>query len=101
MVFDSATLWAIALQAPCPWDFPGKDTGVDCYSLLQGMFPTQGSNLCLLHQQTDSLLSDPPGKSMSSYTWNRDTHTHTHTHTHSISAKALADIACLLLKRPH
>ena len=32
----------------CPWDFPGKNTGVCCHSLLQGIFPTQGSNLCLL-----------------------------------------------------
>ena len=36
----------------CPWDSPGKNTGVGCYALLQGIFPTQGSNphfLCLLH----------------------------------------------------
>ena len=26
----------------CPWDFPGKDTGVGCHFLLQGIFPTQG-----------------------------------------------------------
>ena len=42
----------------CPWDFPGKNTGVDCCFLLQGIFPTQGSNprlLCLLHWQVDSL----------------------------------------------
>ena len=25
-----------------PWDFPGKDTGVGCHTLLQGIFPTQG-----------------------------------------------------------
>ena len=31
----------------CPWDFPGKDTGVGF--LLQGIFPTQGSNPGLLH----------------------------------------------------
>ena len=24
----------------CPWDFPGKDTGVGCHFLLQGIFPT-------------------------------------------------------------
>ena len=35
-------------QAPCPWDFPGKDTGVCCHFLLQRIFPTQGSNLDLL-----------------------------------------------------
>ena len=33
----------------CPWDFPSKNTGVGCHFLLQGIFPTQGSNLHLLH----------------------------------------------------
>ena len=33
----------------CPWDSPGKDSGVDCHFLLQGIFPTQGSNPGLLH----------------------------------------------------
>ena len=28
----------------CPWDFPGKDTGVGCHFLLHGIFPTQSSN---------------------------------------------------------
>ena len=49
----------------CPWDFPGKNTGAGCHSLLQGILPTQGSNLCLLcllHWQTDSLPLAPPGK---------------------------------------
>ena len=27
-----------------PWDSPGKSTGVGCHFLLQGIFPTQGSN---------------------------------------------------------
>ena len=26
----------------CPWDFPGKSTGVGCHFLLQGIFPPQG-----------------------------------------------------------
>ena len=30
-------------------DSPGKNTGVDCYALLQGIFPSQGSNPGLLH----------------------------------------------------
>ena len=34
-------------RPPCPWDSPGKNTGEGCHSLLQGIFPTQGSNLCL------------------------------------------------------
>ena len=33
----------------CPWDFPGKKTGVGCHFLLQGFFLTQGLNLGLLH----------------------------------------------------
>ena len=32
----------------CPWDSPGKSTGAGCHALLQGIFPTQGSNPCLL-----------------------------------------------------
>ena len=30
-------------------DSPGKNTGVGCHALLQGIFPTQGLNLGLLH----------------------------------------------------
>ena len=33
----------------CPWDSPGKSTGEGCHALLQGIFPTQGSNPGLLH----------------------------------------------------
>ena len=40
----------------CPCNFPGKNTGVGCHCLLQGIFPTQGSNPHLLHWQVDSLL---------------------------------------------
>ena len=44
------------------WNFPGKSTGVGCHFLLQGIFPTQGLNLGLLHLQVDTLPSGPPGK---------------------------------------
>ena len=38
----------------CPWDSPGNNnTGAGCHFLLRGIFLTQGSNLCLLHQQVD------------------------------------------------
>ena len=53
-----ATLWTVACQAPCPWDSPGKNTGVGCHARLQGIFLTQGLNLhllCLLHWQAGSL----------------------------------------------
>ena len=44
---------------------PGKNTGVGCHALLQGIIPTQGSNLqllCLLHSQAGFLPLAPPGK---------------------------------------
>ena len=46
---DSATPRTVAHQAPLSMGSPGKDTGVGCHSLLQGIFPTQGSNLSLLY----------------------------------------------------
>ena len=43
VVSDSFAIpWTVAQQ-----DFPGKNTRVDCHFLLQGIFPTQGSNPCL------------------------------------------------------
>ena len=38
----SATLWTINLPGSCPWDSPGKNTGVGCHALLQGIFPDPG-----------------------------------------------------------
>ena len=46
-------------------DSPGMNIGVGCHALLQGIFPTRGSNphlLCFLHWQEDSLPLAPPGK---------------------------------------
>ena len=42
-----------------PWNSPGKNTGVGSCSLLQGIFPTQGSNPGLPHLQVDSLPAEP------------------------------------------
>ena len=42
------TLWTEACQAPLSRDPPGKNTGVGCCAVLQGIFPTQGLNPCLL-----------------------------------------------------
>ena len=53
------TLWSCGLQPArplCPWNFPCRNTGVICHFFLQGIFPTQGSNLhllCLLCWQAD------------------------------------------------
>ena len=46
----SILAWRTSLQPmECPWNSPGKNSGVGSYSLLQGIFPTQGLNLDLLH----------------------------------------------------
>ena len=45
-----ANPWAVACtKLLCPWDILGKNTGVGCHFLLQGIFPTQGSNPGLPH----------------------------------------------------
>ena len=59
-----ATLWTVASRLLCPWNSLGKNIGVGCHALLQGIFPTQGLNphlLHLLHWQAGSLPLAPPG----------------------------------------
>ena len=46
-------LWPARLL--CSWDSPGKNSGVGCHALLQGIFPTLGLNLHLLPWQLVSL----------------------------------------------
>ena len=43
----SDSLWPSGLYSP--WNSPGQNTGVGCLSLLQEIFPTQGSNPGLPH----------------------------------------------------
>ena len=48
----SNSSWPHGLQPArvlCPWNSPGQNTGVGSQSLLQGIFPTQGSNPGILH----------------------------------------------------
>ena len=52
----SDSLWPHVLYSP--WNSPGQNNGVGSLSLLQGIFPTQGSNPGLPH----SLPAEPPGK---------------------------------------
>ena len=63
----SDSLWPHGLYPAwcrCPWNFPGRNIGVSFHFQLQGIFPTQGLNTCLLnlmHWQVDSLpLSHHP-----------------------------------------
>ena len=45
-----------------PWNSPGQNTGVGSLSLLQGIFPTQGSNQGLLHCRWILYQLKPQGK---------------------------------------
>ena len=51
----------------CPWNSPGKNAGVGSHALLQGIFPTQGSNPHLRHWHVGSLPLAPPGKPPTNY----------------------------------
>ena len=104
-------LWIVATRLLCPWDSPGKNTGVGCYALLQGIFLTLGWNphfLSLLDWQegyfTTSTTRETPKARyillllllLSHFSWyillivilrlirgaRARARTHTHTHTH-------------------
>ena len=49
VMFDSLRPYELhPTRLLCPWDSPGKNTGVGCCTLLQGIFPTQGLKQDLL-----------------------------------------------------
>ena len=59
-----ATLWTVVLQVLCPWNSPGKNTGVGYHALLWGSSWPR-SNLCLLclsHGRAGSLPLVAPGE---------------------------------------
>ena len=45
-----------------PWDFPGKNTGVDCHFLLQGNLPNPGIEPASLAMAGRFFTAVPPGK---------------------------------------
>ena len=51
--------WTKPTRLPCAWNFPVKNTGVDCHFLLQGTFWTQRSNPYLLHPRHWQMNSLP------------------------------------------
>ena len=66
------TLGTIACQAPLPLGFSRQEYGVGHHALLQGIFLTQGSNiclLCLLHWQVGSLHLARTKKPILSYNY--------------------------------
>ena len=57
--------WTVAHQAPPPMEFPGKNTGVGCHFLLQGIFLTQELNpslCCISCIGGGFFTTEPPGK---------------------------------------
>ena len=69
---ESSTLRPHGLQPArllCPWDCPGKDTGVGCHFLLQGIFPTQGLNPYLTALAGRFFTTEPPGERAGKGSW--------------------------------
>ena len=56
------TPWAVAARLLCPWDSPGKNTGVGCHFLLQGIF--------LIRIRASGSYQEGTGKSGSYGMWN-------------------------------
>ena len=67
----SVTPWTVATRRLCPWDSPGRNTGVDCHFLLQRIFPTQVSNPDLLHHSKILYRPSPQGSNISSVQFSR------------------------------
>ena len=66
----SNSLWSQGLwpmRFLCPWNFPGKNTGVGCYFLLQRILPDPGIEPGSPALQADSLPSEPLGKIVKIY----------------------------------
>ena len=67
----SCKVWAHPLWSPssvqlrsllCPWDSPGKNTGVGCHPLLQEILPIQGLNPHLLQCRRILYSLSPTGR---------------------------------------
>ena len=65
------TPWTIACQAPLSMGFSRQEYWNGLHALLQGIFPTQGSNPRLLHWQADSLSLSHLGSPTSEDTKNQ------------------------------
>ena len=74
VVSDSLRRWGLQpTRLLCPWDSPGKSTGVGCHFLLQGISLTQGSNPDLPHArqtQADASLVAQRLKHLPASSWN-------------------------------
>ena len=68
----------------CPWNFPGKNTGVGCRSAFQGTFPTQGLTHTFCVSCTGRLIpyhwcwNRKPGSVRGAEEWTPQTSKHSH-----------------------
>ena len=60
------TPWTVARRLLCPWDSPGKNTGVGCHAVLLGIFPTQRLNSRIAGGFS---TTGPPGKPYTPPSW--------------------------------
>ena len=67
-----------------PWNSPGQNTGVGSLSLLQGIFPTQGSNPGLLHCRQILHQLSCQGSPLQLVLWCQSIYSLTHSFTHSL-----------------
>ena len=114
---DSVTTWTVACSS-VHGDSPGKNTRVGCHALLQGVFPTQGSNeglphckwilYCLSHQGSpiwvywflkpnlfhtchrSNCLESSVWETASGI-WDSDGVKHTYAHTHTHTSKVVRE----------
>ena len=56
-----ATPQTVTCQGLCPWNYPIKNIGMIFHFLLQGIFPTQGSNCTFPVLMDRCFTTEPPG----------------------------------------
>ena len=76
----------------CPWNFSGKNTGVDCHFLLQGIFWTQGLNSASPALTGRFFTTEPPGKSLDSM--------HNLTNIHKLNSETLKGFSITIKNLP-
>ena len=64
--YGAGSTWGLTTRLLCPWNSPGKNIGVGCHSLLQGIFPIQGSDTGLLHFRLSIYHLSPQGSILNS-----------------------------------
>ena len=71
----------------CPWNSPGKNTGVGYHSLFQGIFLAQRLNPHLLHWQVGSLPLSQQGSSIKKKKIERSENAHSNLKSHIRNSK--------------